>query len=116
VRRKKYRLNKWSVVCHPRDQGGLDVHDLEVKNKALLGKWLAMLLTEDVVWQNLLRRKYIGPKAVLQIFWEHEDSHFWAGGMATKKHFFPHGCFSIGDGSEIRFWEDKWLGTTTLRE
>jgi hypothetical protein len=36
--------------------------------------------------------------------------------MTTKKHFFPHGSFSIRDGSEIRFWEDKWLGATTLRE
>jgi hypothetical protein len=48
------------VVCHPKDQGGLDVHDLEVKNKVMLGKWLAILLTEDGVWQNLLRRNYIG--------------------------------------------------------
>jgi hypothetical protein len=22
--------------------------------------------------------------------------------------------FSIKDGSEIRFWEDRWLGNTTL--
>jgi hypothetical protein len=36
--------------------------------------------------------------------------------MATKKHFFRLGSFSIKDGSEIRFWEDKWLGNTTLRE
>jgi hypothetical protein len=36
--------------------------------------------------------------------------------MATKKHFFSHGKFSIKDGFEVRFWEDKWLGTTTLRE
>jgi hypothetical protein len=36
--------------------------------------------------------------------------------MATKKHFFGLGTFSIKDGSEIRFWEDKWLCTTSLRE
>ena len=36
--------------------------------------------------------------------------------MATKKHVFPHGSFSIKDGSQIRFWEDKWLGNNTLRE
>jgi hypothetical protein len=48
------------VVCHPKDQRGFDVHDLEVKNKVLLGKWQAILLTEDGVWQNLLRRNYIG--------------------------------------------------------
>jgi hypothetical protein len=36
--------------------------------------------------------------------------------MATKKHFFHFGSFSINDGSQIRFWEDRWLGSSTLRE
>jgi hypothetical protein len=68
------------------------------------------------VWQTLLRRKYIGSKALSQVFWKPGDSHFWAGLMATKKHFFGHGKFLIKDGSEVRFWEDKWLGLTSLRE
>ena len=112
----KYRLTKWSVVCCPKDQGGLGIHDLEVKNRALLGKWLFKLLSEDGVWQTLLRRKYVGDQAVSQVFWKPGDSHFWADLMATKKFFFQHGSFSIRDGSEIRFWEDKWLGQSTLRE
>jgi hypothetical protein len=37
----------WSVVFRPKDQGGLGIQDLEVKNIALLGKWLFRLLTED---------------------------------------------------------------------
>jgi hypothetical protein len=45
--KKKYRLVKWRVVCRPKDQGGLGVHDLQVKNTALLCKWLFKLLTED---------------------------------------------------------------------
>ena len=114
--RKKYRLAKWSVVCRPRDQGGLGIHDLEVKNRALLGKWLFKLLTEDGVWQTLLRRKYVGSKAVSQVQCQPGDSHFWAGLVDTKKYFFCYGSFSIKDGSEIRFWEDKWLGNATLRE
>jgi hypothetical protein len=114
--KKKYRLTKWTVVCRPKDQGGLGVHDLEVKNRALLGKWLARLLTEEGVWQTMLRRKYVGSKAISQVLWTPGDSHFWAGLMTTKKYFFPHGSFIIKDGSEIRFWEDKWLGNTTLRE
>jgi hypothetical protein len=36
--------------------------------------------------------------------------------MAMKNQFFRLGKFSVRDGSEIRFWEDKWLGTTTLRD
>jgi hypothetical protein len=35
---KKNRLIKWSIECKPKDQGGLGVHDLQVKNSALLGK------------------------------------------------------------------------------
>src|SRR6266542_3856981 len=87
-----------------------------VKNTALLGKWLHKLLTEDGVWQTILRRKYIGSKALSQVYWKTGDSHFWAGLMATKKHFFRFGSFNIKDGSEVRFWEDKWLGSATLRE
>ena len=97
-------MAKWNVVCRPKDFGGLGIHDLEVKNRVLLGKWLFKLLTEDGVWQTLLRRKYIRSSAVSQISLKPGDSHFlpiW---------FF----LSIKDGSEIRSWEDKWLGTTPL--
>jgi hypothetical protein len=108
-------LTKWNIICRPKDQGGLGVHDLEVKNRALLGKWLSRLLTEDGIWQQLLRRKYVGTKAISQVLWKPGDSHFWAGIMSTKRHFFPHGSFSIKDGSEIRFWEDIWLGPRPLK-
>jgi hypothetical protein len=40
--------------------GGLGVHDLEVKHLALLAKWIFKLLTEDSVWQTIVKRKYIG--------------------------------------------------------
>jgi hypothetical protein len=96
--KKKYQLVKWSVVCRPKDQGGLGVHDLQVKNTALLGKWLFKLLTEDGIWQTLLKRKYVGSKALSQVIWKLGDSHFWAGLMATKN-FFHFGSFSINDGS-----------------
>ena len=58
----------------------------------------------------------MGDRAVSQVLWKPGDSHFWAGLMATKKFFFKYGFFSIRDGSEIRFWEDKWLGQSTLSE
>jgi hypothetical protein len=62
--KKKYWSTRWNIVCRPKDQGGLGVQDLLVKSFALLGKWLFKLLTEDGIWHNLLRRKYIGSKAL----------------------------------------------------
>ena len=41
----------WGLsVYRPKDQGGLGIHDLQVKNDALLSKWLFKLLTEDGLW------------------------------------------------------------------
>jgi hypothetical protein len=61
---KTYRLAKWSVACHPKDQDGLGIHDLEVKNITILGKWLFKLLNKDETWQTILKRKYVGSKAL----------------------------------------------------
>jgi hypothetical protein len=38
--KKKYRLTKWNVICGPKDQAGLGIEVLELKNKSLLCKWL----------------------------------------------------------------------------
>jgi hypothetical protein len=57
--KKKYRLSKWNILCHPNDQGVLGTEVLELKNKCLLSKWLFKLLTEDGVWQQLLYNKYL---------------------------------------------------------
>ena len=62
----------------------------------------------------MLKCKYIGFKTLSQVVWKPGDSHFWAGLMAAKASFFRFGKFAIKDGSQIRFWEDIWLGHTSL--
>jgi hypothetical protein len=66
--KKKYWLAKWSVVCTPKDQDGLGIHDLEVKNTALLGKWLFKLLTEEGTWQSILKGNTSAQKHYLRLF------------------------------------------------
>jgi hypothetical protein len=112
--KRKYRLARWSILCLPRDQGGIEIHNLELKNMALLSKWMYRLLTTDGTWQEILRNKYLGTKPLVQVQWKSGDSHFWAGLMKVKNEFLKFGTFTIKDGSQIRFWEDKWLGNRTL--
>lgn len=57
--KKKYRLAKWSILCKPKECGGLGIQNLELQNKCLLSKWLYKLMNEEGVWQNLLRNKYL---------------------------------------------------------
>jgi hypothetical protein len=74
------------------------------------------LLSKDGTWQTILKRKYVGSKALSQVLWKLGDSYFWVDLVAKKKVFFRLGSYTMKEGSEIWFWEDRWLGNITLRE
>lgn len=54
---KKYRFAKWSILCRPKEQGGLGIKDLDAKNIALLSKWCHMF--GCVVWVKGWGRFYL---------------------------------------------------------
>jgi hypothetical protein len=112
--KKKYRLTKWNIVCRPKDQGGLGIEVLELKNKCLLSKWLFKLLNEEGVWQELLHNKYLRNKTLSAVQSKPTDSPFRKGLMRVKEEFFNRGFFKVGNGMSTRFWEDTWLGKTPL--
>jgi hypothetical protein len=112
--KKKYRLTKWNIICRPKDQGGLGIEVLELKNKCLLSKWLFKLLNEEGVWQELIHNKYLTQKTLAEVRVKPTDSPFWKGLMNVKDEFFTRGSFQLGNGNSIRFWEDVWLGGTSL--
>jgi hypothetical protein len=92
----------------------LGIEVLEIKNKCLLSKWLFKLINENSVWQQLLYNKYLHSKTLTQVTIKSNDSPFWKGLMRVKEEFFSRGSFNLGNGSSIRFWEDKWLGDRLL--
>jgi hypothetical protein len=77
---------------------------------------LFKLLTTNGTWQQLLRNKYLGSKPLLQVEWKNGDSHFWSSLIKVKRDFFRFGSFIVKDGTQVRFWEDKWLGNSSLQE
>jgi hypothetical protein len=44
------------------------------------------------------------------------DSHFWRGLMKIKELVLSCGSFMVKDGTQIRFWEDTWVGMTPLKQ
>ena len=63
--KRKYRLAKWDIICRPKDQGGLGIEILELKNRCLLSKWLYKLSVEtDATWAQILRNKYLHSKTL----------------------------------------------------
>jgi hypothetical protein len=114
--KRKYRLSRWNIICRPKDQGGLGIEVLELKNRCLLSKWLFKLINEDGVWQELLRNKYLNSKTLSQVTAKPFDSPFWKGLMKVKEEFFSRGSFKVGHGKDTMFWEDTWLGDVPLAQ
>ena len=69
--------------------------NLETQNKCLLSKWLFKLTNEDGIWQQLPPKK----KPRIQ-------NSYTSGEKAR----------GLQNGEQIRFWEDKWLGNTAIKE
>jgi hypothetical protein len=112
--KKKYRLAKWDILCQPKDMGGLGIKNIDTQNKCLLSKWLFKLINEEGLWQGVIRKKYLYNKSIGQVRRKPGDSHFWTGLMKVRDMFLERGVFSVNNGRDIRFWEDRWLGNCTL--
>jgi hypothetical protein len=109
-----YQLTRWNIICWPKDQGGLGIKVLDIKNSCLLSKWLFKLLNEKGMWQELIHNKYLKTKTLSQVQAKPTDSSFWKGILRGKDVFFQCGSFVVRDGLSTRFWEDPWLNRTPL--
>ena len=90
--------------------------DLKVQNKCLLSKWLFKLTNEDDIWQQILRNKYLKSKTLTQVEKKPGDSQFWSGLMSVKQEFLKWMTFKVQNGKQTRFWEDKWIGNSALKD
>ena len=102
-------------MCQPKEQGGLAIQNLDLQNKCLLSKWLFKLCNEKGIWQELIRSKYLKNKTLSQIEKKNGFSQFWNGSLGVKDIFLSLGKFKLDNGTQIRFWEDKWLGSQALK-
>ncbi|WVZ69697.1 hypothetical protein U9M48_018444 [Paspalum notatum var. saurae] len=73
-------------------------------------------MNDDGVWQQLLRKKYLKNKTIGKVKWKPGDSHFWSGLMKVKDHFLNLSIFNLHNGTQCRFWEDKWFENVSLKD
>jgi hypothetical protein len=68
------------------------------------------------MWQELLHNKYLHSKTLSHVQVKPTDSPFWKGIMNVRDKFFKRGYFKIGDGQNVKFWEDPWLEKVSLAD
>jgi hypothetical protein len=69
------------MICRPKDQGGLGIEVLDIKNSCLLSKWLFKIINEEGMWQELICNKYLKNKKLAEVQAKPTDSPFWKLGV-----------------------------------
>ena len=110
----------WStgrLFAPPRKFGGLGVLNLRLFNLCLLAKWWWQLSSfTQVPWASLILHNYYQHNK----FWDFArfqspgGSHFWNGVHKAVEYFKLGVCFVNGDGHNIQFWQDLWIGEQLL--
>ena len=109
----------WELAFCLKNMGGLGVENVEIRNKALLIKWLWRFPNEtNSLWYTVIKSKFglnynrwdynIVERATWRCLWRAISSLYG--------HFRKLVCFKVGSGGNIRFWEDCWIGETPLAE
>ncbi|KAG7578919.1 Reverse transcriptase domain [Arabidopsis thaliana x Arabidopsis arenosa] len=116
--KKKQHLVSWKRVCLPKGEGGLGVRSAKTMNKALIAKlgW-RLMQNQTNLWSQVLKAKYkVG--SVRETNWLTKKSTWsatWRSIVTGFVEVIKRGlCWVPGDGSQILFWEDKWLAGKKL--
>jgi len=112
----------WHKVCESKDKGGLGVIDIRKFNLTLMGKWIWKRKSEKrSLWKNILDSKYDGWRGLRSQVQNYKESLWWRDIRKVwnleewGNDFEDRGRWEVGDGKEIRFWEDKWVDNVPLK-
>ncbi|WVZ50554.1 hypothetical protein U9M48_001796 [Paspalum notatum var. saurae] len=112
---RKYHLVNWEKNSYVQRFCGLGVQNLRDLNVCLLGSWIKRYLSsEDKLWRELLDFKYKTKHPNILAVKDLGGSQFFKSFVYAVKAARMGFRWKIGDGKRVKFWEDNWLGTSSL--
>lgn len=95
--------------------GGLGIPDLRSLNLSLLASWIFIYqLHRNAICIKIVDHKYRTNAPNLFCCPEVGSSPFWKGVLWTAQTALMGIRWVVGDGCKISFWEDQWIGNTSL--
>ncbi|OMO53991.1 reverse transcriptase [Corchorus capsularis] len=126
VEKRKLHLVDWQTLTTPKSQGGLGISKLEVRNGALLTKWIWRFGNEkDSYWRSVVVARHNWPNDCIFPLLEtsRKSSLVWkniASPLESSNRFHDvlvsgFGLL-IGNGKRISFWREEWIPGVILKQ
>lgn len=112
--KRKYHLVKWEVICKNKKKGGLGIKDIRKMNISLLTKWWWKLETEEGIWQEIARAKYIKDGTVCSVSHRINDSPVWTNLLKVKHIYLQGRKLNVRNGKKASLWKDSWINNNPL--
>jgi hypothetical protein len=98
-----------------KEYGGLGTPNLRDLNISLLASWLRRYKSDkDKLWKELIDFKYGTENPNIFVANSSGGSSFFKGFMWAAQAAKMGYKWRVGNGKKIRFWEDNWLGSSSL--
>jgi hypothetical protein len=111
----KYHLANWDLVTLKKEYGGLGIPNIRDMNLCLLASWIRRYsLDENKLWKQIVDFKYDTKNPNVLCCHGNNMSPFWKGVMWAASAARMGYKWVVGNGAKVRFWEDQWLGGTSL--
>lgn len=106
----------WEDMCRRKDEGGLGYRDLHLFNLAMLARqgW-RILQNPDSLCARLLVAKYGVDGSILNAKEGPGVSYSWRSILRGIEALQKGLIWRVGDGTQIRIWEDPWVQNAVTR-
>ncbi|XP_024640465.1 uncharacterized protein [Medicago truncatula] len=118
VRAMRAVLMLFEEISGLKEVGGLGVRRIREFNSALLGKWSWMVLVEkESLWYRVLVARY-GEEGGRLLDGGRTASAWWRAiaTLHSEAWFGTNVKRSVGNGENIYFWSDVWVGGVSFKE
>ena len=113
--KKRVHLANWDLVCMPKEFGGLGIPCLRDVNRCLLASWVKRYFgSGNRIWKNIVDSKYKTTNPNIFCSSTVNVSRFWKGFMWAADAVRFGYKWNLGNGAQVRFWEDTWFGVSPL--
>jgi hypothetical protein len=95
--------------------GGLGIPSLRDLNTCLLASWIKRYPSDrGKIWRDLIDFKYKTDRPNIFVTKDARCSQFFKGFLWAARAAKMGFRWKVGDGKKIKFWEDNWLGSSSL--